>query len=217
MLLAGLEARPRTLNDRLYLIYVLAFFSLWAFALLTLLASFATALILPLPAGPAESAAALALIGLLVWALSAAWRASRRSTIVLSDADAQLLCQTPVSRRQVALIWLLTHWPGAGLPVWAVAVVLGYTQVAGGHRAGDHQPRCPAGPCGRSGTGPALPLALPHGSPGRQLGCRRLRSRDRFSPFLGRVPLPGPSRVGVPGATRRGKHNASKAGTELAA
>ena len=123
MLLAGLDSRPRTLNDRLYLVYALAFFALWGFSLLTLVAGFAAGILALIPAAPAQSAAALALIGLLAWWLAAAWGAARRSPLLLSDADAQLLCQTPVRRPAVALTGLLTDWPEAAIPVVAVALV----------------------------------------------------------------------------------------------
>jgi len=129
LLIAGLDERPRTLNDRLYLGYVLAFFALWAFALLTLLAGLGANLLVLLPLPPDRAASLLALVGLLGWALVAAWNAAKRSPLLFSDADGQLLCQTPVPRAQVALVWLVTGWPIAALPIWAAAAILGYAQV----------------------------------------------------------------------------------------
>lgn len=129
VLLAGLDGRPRTLNDRLYLVYVLTFFALWAFSLLTLLAGMGAQLLALVPQDSGAASVVLATAGLLGWTLVAAWGSAKRSPLVFSEPDGQLLCQTPVPRSQVALVWLLTEWPTAALPIWAVAVVLGYAQV----------------------------------------------------------------------------------------
>lgn len=189
MLLAGLDSRPRTLNDRLYLVYALAFFALWGFSLLTLVAGFAAGILALIPAAPAQSAAALALIGLLAWWLAAAWGAARRSPLLLSDADAQLLCQTPVRRPAVALTWLLTDWPEAAIPVVAVALVLGYAQVevALGPDIGlEHLPRYLA--AGLRSLSTALPLHIGLMSLAWALGAYRLEG-DRERRGLRLVPL----------------------------
>lgn len=144
LLVAGLDVRHLSLNDRLYFVYIMVFFALWGFALLALLAGFAANVISLLAVDPAEATARFGALGLLAWLTVALWRATRRSPLVLSNTDAQLLCQTPVSRRQVTLAWFITEWPGASLAFWAFAVVLGYAQVEialGGDIGAEHLPR----------------------------------------------------------------------------
>lgn len=180
LLMAGLDGRPRSLNDRLYLVYVLAFFALWTFALLTLLAGMGANLLALLPVDPAQAAVTLSALGLLAWFLAAAWGAARRSPLVFSDADGQLLCQTPVPRHQVALVWFLTEWPVPALPAWAVAAVLGYAQVEialGAAIAVDDLPQYLA--AGFRALGPVTPLHLALLALAWTLGVHRLQgNRD---------------------------------------
>ncbi len=176
LLMAGLDGRPRSLNDRLYLVYVIAFFALWAFALLTLLAGMGANLLALLPVDPAQAAVTLSALGLVAWLLAVAWGAARRSPLVFSDADGQLLCQTPVPRSQVALVWFLTEWPVAALPAWGVAAVLGYAQAEialGAAITVEDLPQYLA--AGFRALGPVTPLHLAFMALAWSLGVYRLR------------------------------------------
>jgi hypothetical protein len=125
--IVGYNPRDRSLSQRIYLIYVVIFFSLWGFAVLALLASLGAGLLSLLnSSSPVQAAASVMTVVLLADALLRAYKAAVSSPFVFSEEDAALICQTPVDRRQVAIAWLLGDWLPAGLPFWAGAVTLSF-------------------------------------------------------------------------------------------
>jgi hypothetical protein len=127
LVLIGYNRRRRSFSSRIYLVYVIIFFSLWIFMVLTLLADFGRQVLEAL-SGVAPLAAAVALgeIVFVLYFLIELYLATRRSPFVFSEPDAHLLCLTPVDRRYVAGLWLLGAWLERGLFLWPGAVVLGY-------------------------------------------------------------------------------------------
>lgn len=127
LILIGYNRRTRSFSSRIYLVYVIIFFSLWIFMVLTLLADFGRQVLEALPGvSPLAAAVTAGEIVFVIYFLIELSLGSRRSPFVFSEADAHLLCVTPVDRRYVAVLWLLGGWLERGLLLWPGAVVLGY-------------------------------------------------------------------------------------------
>ncbi len=123
--IVGYDPRDHSVSHRLYLVYLIIFFSLWGFSVLALLSgvgiwvlSFFKGL------APAMATVVILAAGLLLDAILRGYKASRRSPFIFSEEDAGLICQTPVDRRQVALTWLLGDWLPACLPFVVIGVIL---------------------------------------------------------------------------------------------
>lgn len=131
LVIAGHNPRKdRSWNDKLYLVYIVIFFSLWVFAVLTLFASWAAALLKMVgQQSPAVTAVNVMLLALGAIAAAKLWKAAKISPFVFSEDDALLLCLTPVSRRAVAILWFFQHWLMSVLPFAVLAIVLGFAQV----------------------------------------------------------------------------------------
>ena len=123
--IVGYNPRDRSLSQSIYLVYAGVFFSLWGFAVLTLLADLGAGL-LSLFEGLAPSVAATYVIIFVLFCDTTlrGYKAGKYSPFVFSEEDAGLLCQTPVDRRQVAIAWMLGDWLPAALFYLALAVVL---------------------------------------------------------------------------------------------
>ena len=128
LLLGGYDVRDRSRADIFYVPYLIAFWSVWAFAMFTALSGAVAGLLKALDAAtPALAAVQLYFWALLLWAIISLYQATRRSPFVFSAADAALLCQTPVDRRAVALLWFMSDWPRQFLPFAAGGLALGCT------------------------------------------------------------------------------------------
>src|SRR5512142_3576122 len=57
LVIIGYETKSRSINNRIYLVYALAFFALWIFMMLTWLADIGARLLHSLPFGPGGQAA----------------------------------------------------------------------------------------------------------------------------------------------------------------
>jgi hypothetical protein len=129
--LAGFDTRDLSWSSPFYLIYVLIFMAGWAFAMLALMANGTAGLLLALtPASPERGALAMLAVALVGWTLYELFRSSRRSPFVFTPEDGLLLCQTPVSRRAVALAWFAARWLVTALP-FAVGVLVLESGVVG--------------------------------------------------------------------------------------
>jgi hypothetical protein len=129
--LVGYDRNDKSLLHKIYLVYAGVFYTLWSFAVLSLVAGGAGRLLGVVQEisgldSPALSAAALGVLGILLWVLLAAYNASRTSPLIFSEEDSYLIAQTPADRRSVALAWLVGQWPRTLLPISAVAVTLGF-------------------------------------------------------------------------------------------
>jgi hypothetical protein len=126
--IVGYDPRDRSLSHRIYLIYVIIFFSLWGFVMLALLADQVAWILSLIKAySPIQAVIIFTAIILLAEVLLRCYRYARRSPFIFSEEDATLICQTPVDRRQVALAWLFGDWIPAGLFYSAGAVTLSFT------------------------------------------------------------------------------------------
>jgi hypothetical protein len=129
--LVGYDRNDKSLLHKIYLVYAGVFYTLWSFAVLSLVAGGAGRLLgivqeISELDTPALAATALGVLGLLVWMLLAAYNASRTSPLIFSEEDSYLIAQSPADRRSVALAWLVGQWPRTLLPIAAVAVTLGF-------------------------------------------------------------------------------------------
>jgi hypothetical protein len=129
--LVGYDRNDKSLLHKIYLVYAGVFYTLWSFAVLSLVAGGAARLLDFVQAAsglnsPALAATALGVLGLLIWTLLAAYNASRTSPLIFTEEDSYLIAQTPADRRSVALAWLAGQWPRTLLPISAVAVTLGF-------------------------------------------------------------------------------------------
>lgn len=122
------DQRDRSFNNRIYLLYLILFFSVWLFVVLTFFAS-AGSLLLQLvnPINPIRAALFLEILLLAVWSVVAFWLSLRRSPVVFSEQDEVLICQTPISRRLVTLRWFLMPWLKSAILFWLAAIVLGFS------------------------------------------------------------------------------------------
>lgn len=126
--LAAYDMRDRSLNNRIYLLYLILFFTVWTFITLTLFAS-GGAIVLHLinPTDPVRAAAFLEVLLMGVWSVYSFWQSFKRSPIVFSEQDGFLIGQTPVSRRHVAIRWFLMPWLKSAVPFWLAAITLGFS------------------------------------------------------------------------------------------
>jgi hypothetical protein len=125
--IVGYDPRDRSFSQRIYLIYVIIFFSLWGFAMLALIADPLTWL-LTLVEGfaPVEAAVILTTSIMIAEFLLRSFQYARRSPFNFSEEDTTQICLTPVDRRYVALAWLFGDWIPAGLPYGAGVVALSF-------------------------------------------------------------------------------------------
>jgi uncharacterized membrane protein len=188
--IVGYDPRDHSVSHRLYLGYIVIFFSLWGFSVLTLLAEGGTWVLsffggLP----PGQAAVFILMVGLLLDADLRGYKACRRSPFVFSEEDAVLICQTPVDRRKVALAWLLGDWLPACLPFVVLAVVLRFSSLQLADQGAflwSYLPRYWL--AAFRITAIILPLHLAFMSSGYTLGSLRLRM-DKDLPNLGWIPI----------------------------
>lgn len=122
------ETKDRSLNNRIYLVYLLAFFSVWWFITLVWFAEAgATLLTIFSSSQPVTVAVSLELIVLFVWFTISFIQDLRRSPVSFSEEDAFLVCQMPVDPRKVVLRWLAMPWVKSLIPFLIFALVLGFS------------------------------------------------------------------------------------------
>ena len=126
-LVLGYDFRDRSLNNRFYFVYFVLFWLVWMIAVFALLgytlAGFFVTLSL---ASPAAAIVLLGAYAFAVWGLVLFFQVTGRSPFVFSEPDAFLLCQAPVSRRNVGAAWFLMDWFGSLLPFAAAAVMFSF-------------------------------------------------------------------------------------------
>ena len=127
--ITGYDSNDRSVSMRIYLLYLIAFFSAWTLAVMFLISNFILTTLSPFfeSQGIAFSEFVITIFTLLfiLWSLYSIHKATLQSPLVFSEDDAHLICQTPADRRFVTLAWFLGEWPSSALPVLAVAVTVG--------------------------------------------------------------------------------------------
>jgi len=122
------DHRDHSFNNRIYLLYLIVFFSVWIFITLTFLASGGAVFLRLLnPEDPARAAIFLEVLLLGVWSVFALWQSVKRSPVVFSEQDATLICQMPLSHRQVTMRWFFMPWLKSAIPFWLVAITIGFS------------------------------------------------------------------------------------------
>jgi hypothetical protein len=130
LVLIGYNRRTHSFSSFIYLVYVIIFFSVWIFVMLVFLAGIGGKVLEAIPLNtPLTTAQTLGEIAFGTFIVLDLYATSRRSPFVFSEADSHMLCQTPVDRPVVAIIWFLVSWLERGLFLWPAAIVLGYALV----------------------------------------------------------------------------------------
>lgn len=126
--LVSYDKDDRSINNHAYLLYLILFFTAWIFVMLTFFASGGAVFLRLFNESDTVSAAIfLEVLILGVWNVFALWQSMRRSPVVFSEQDATLICQMPVSRRQVTMRWFLMPWLKSAIPFWLVAITIGFS------------------------------------------------------------------------------------------
>lgn len=115
-------------DNRVYLFYLVLFFSAWTFMVLIFSAQ-CGAIVLGFinAADPVSGAVFLEILFLGVWNLTSCWRAMKKSPVIFSKRDAALICQMPINRRQVVMRWFLLPWLKSAFPISLLTVVIGFS------------------------------------------------------------------------------------------
>ncbi len=125
---AAYDTHDRSLSNRLYLVYLFIFFSIWLFVVLIFFAGGGAFLLnLINPEDPSMAAVFLTAIPLSVWWVISLWQALKRSPVVFSEEDAALVCQMPLNPRMVVLRWLVMPWIKSCIPFCLLAITLGFS------------------------------------------------------------------------------------------
>ncbi len=128
--IVGYDSRDRSVLTLAYLLYVVAFFSVWTLAVMFLVSDLMANTISPFLASQGiaftDIVPTSGTLLLVLWSLYSIYKAANRSPIVFSEDDAHLLCQTPVNRRFVTLTWFLSEWPSIVLLFLAAAATVGF-------------------------------------------------------------------------------------------
>lgn len=125
---AGYKPSDRSCENRIYLVYLVIFFTIWFFITLTLLAVGGAKILQLLdPIAPIRAAIFLGLTIITVWCVSNTFKASIRSPAIFSEQDALLLCQMPVDHGSLVMRWMFMPWLKSAIPIWLAAITLGFS------------------------------------------------------------------------------------------
>jgi hypothetical protein len=124
----GYDLRDRSVANRVYLFYFCAFWAVWTVAVLSLLGSGVATVLFEIQSylPPSQVVIVLTKYAFAIWGLANLWQVSRRSPFMFTEEDAYLLCQTPVDRRKVGMLWFFQAAIRTLLPFAAGAVVLSF-------------------------------------------------------------------------------------------
>lgn len=128
----GYNLKDSSVVNRVYLLYFFGFWGAWGVAMLALVGGGLARGLVAVQPSVSPEALLVAVPGylLMVWSVITLWRVTGRSPFVFSEEDAYLVCQTPVSRRRVALAWFVQGLMGFALLVGAATVILAFAIVA---------------------------------------------------------------------------------------
>lgn len=120
--------KDRSLSNRMYLVYLLVFFSIWWFIALVWFANTGGMLLsLVFPMAEMQGAVGLELMVLLIWFLTMLFLSLRRSPVAFSEEDAYMVCQMPLRPRKLVLRWFLLPWIKSLIPFLILAMALGFS------------------------------------------------------------------------------------------
>jgi hypothetical protein len=122
------DRRDRSINNRIYLVYLILFFGAWTFAALTFFASGGAALLRLIdPGHPVSASISIEVLMLAIWCIFTFWQSLKRSPVTFSEQDETLICQTPLNRRSLIMRWLWMPWLKSAVPFWLAAITLGFS------------------------------------------------------------------------------------------
>jgi len=128
--IVGYDFHDRSALTRAYLLYLVAFFSVWTMSVMFLVSNFMANTLSPFLASQgmafSDIVPTIGMLLLVLWSLYSIHKATNRSPIVFSEDDAYLICQTPADRRFVTLAWFFGEWPSSVLLILAVAATVGF-------------------------------------------------------------------------------------------
>ncbi len=128
----GYNLGDRSVMNRIYLLYFCGFWGAWGVAMLALVGGGLARGLANVQASISPDRLMVALpAGLLIaWAVVTLWRVTGRSPFVFSEEDAYLVCQTPLSRRRVALAWFAQGMFGFVVVLASATIILAFAIVA---------------------------------------------------------------------------------------
>jgi len=126
--ITGYDIRDHSRSGRIYLLYLIFFFSAWGLAVLAMVsAAVARGLFQFFPEEPAFGSVILLAGAMFIWLVYSLINASRRSPIHFSSEDAVLICTTPITRSEVVFTWLASEVIISGIPFWVLGIILGFS------------------------------------------------------------------------------------------
>lgn len=122
------DPKDRSFNNRIYLVYLLIFFSVWWFIVIIWFAEAGAMLMTTIyPSSPVSLAVALVLVVILVWFVVSMIQFLRRSPVKFSAEDAHLVCQMPLNPQKLVLRWLAMPWFKSLVLFLLLAIVLAFS------------------------------------------------------------------------------------------
>jgi len=122
------DTKDKSLSNRLYLLYLIIFFSIWWFIVLVLFAEFGAKILNYLtPEDPIYAALILEVLVFALWWLVSSLRAIWRSPVVFTEEDAYLICQMPIKPKNIVLRWLFLPWIKSLLPIALISATIGFS------------------------------------------------------------------------------------------
>ena len=128
--------KDRSFSNRIYLLYLVIFFSLWWFMVLVWFADTGAMLLaLLFPAAVGNAAVGLELGILLIWFLTLIGLSLKRSPVAFTEEDATLVCQMPLNPRALVFRWSVMPWVKSLIPFLMLAIALGFSMAEVSFRA----------------------------------------------------------------------------------
>ena len=121
----GYDTSDHSATNRLYLIYLVVFFSIWGLMVVALLSSVvAQYLFVKDSISFHLQASSINLLIFLIWFAATAYTYLSHSPMLFSEEDALQICQTPLNRHVITSVEFLFDWPFKLAPFLFVGAVL---------------------------------------------------------------------------------------------
>jgi len=128
--IVGYNIHDRSALTRVYLFYLVAFFSAWTLIVMFFVSDLMANTLSPFLASQGiaftDIVPTIGTLILVLWSLYSIHKATNRSPIVFSEDDAYIICQTPADRRFVTMAWFFGEWSSSILLVLALAATVGF-------------------------------------------------------------------------------------------
>ena len=122
------DPEERTLSNRIYLVYLIAFFTIWVFIVLLFAAAVLVKLIQIISIIPPVTLISAFLLVTFILIILINLRAGTiRSPLVFTEEQRYLLCQQPIPPRPLVFRWILTPWLQSFLLFALLCLMSGFT------------------------------------------------------------------------------------------